>query len=62
MPPQFGGAEGVTGHFQGLGELAGHSKECPYYVFPAKQADSAQKQDLPALVPLHCLDASSVLA
>lgn len=55
-------AVGVTGHVQGSGELAGHSKVCPYYVFPAKQADGAQKQDLPALLRLHGLDASSILA
>lgn len=55
-------AEGMTGHFQGLGELAGHSKVCSHPFFPLKQADEAQKQDLQALLPLHGLDVSSILA
>lgn len=58
-------AEGMTGHFQGSGELAGHSSmspSCPHPFFPLKQADEAQKQDLQALLPLHGLDVSSILA
>lgn len=42
-------AEGMTGHFQGSGELAGHSKVCPHPFFPPKAGRRGSETGSPSV-------------